>query len=67
MRDEMLIKSKEHYDLMDNFEKTFHCERLDKEDKELWSKGNVYQSGEVNKLFLAFRLGYSAGKQEYQQ
>ena len=63
----MLVKSKEHYDLMSSFERIFCNERLDKEDKKLWAKCNVYQSGEVNKLFLAFRFGYSTGKQEHQQ
>ena len=61
-----MLRSKEYYDMMATFEKNFSCERFDKEDKELWSKGIVYQSGEVNKLFRAFELGYSSAKQEYQ-
>jgi len=62
----MLLNSKEHYDLMDNFDKIFKYEILDKEDKSLWLKGRIYQSGQVNSLFAAFRFGYAAGKQEYQ-
>ena len=62
----MSLFSKEHYDLINDFERNF-SERFDKEDKSLWAKSIIYQDGEVNKLFLAFRLGYSAGKKEYQQ
>lgn len=55
--------SKEHNDLMRQFEHDFKCERLDREeDKKLWSLGHIYQSGEVNRLFLAYRLGYSFRK-----
>lgn len=58
----VMLHTKEHYDLMAKFERDFKHERLDKEDKELWSKGRIYQSGAVNSLFLAYRLGYSFGK-----
>ncbi len=58
----MMLNTKEHYDIMSQFEILFnHC-RLDKENKELWGKGRVYQDGKVNDLFLAYRLGYSFGK-----
>lgn len=61
----MQLHTKEHYDLMAQFERTFQNERLDREtDKELWIKGRIYQSGETNKLFLAYRLGYAFGKAE---
>jgi hypothetical protein len=53
--------SKEHYDLMAQFEREYPFERLDREPKELW-KTNVYQDGRVNSLFLAYRRGYSLGK-----
>lgn len=57
------ILSKEHMDLMCQFERDFKYERLDREeDKKLWSLGRIYQSGEVNRLFLAYRLGYSFRK-----
>ena len=60
----MKLTSKEHYDLMLMFEREFAgTARLDREkDKELWKKGQVYESGETNKLFLAYRKGYSFGK-----
>lgn len=57
----MLI-SKEHHDLMAAFEKEFVGHRMDREDKTLWAKGNIYQNGETNNLFLAFRRGAAYGK-----
>jgi hypothetical protein len=57
-----MLKTKEHYDLMAQFEREFKGMRLDKEDKELWHKGIIYQNGETNNLFDAFRRGYSLGK-----
>lgn len=44
------------------FEREFKYERLDKEEKDMWSKGRIYRDGLVNKLFLAYRSGYSLGK-----
>jgi hypothetical protein len=62
-REAFSIKSKEHYELMLDFEKQFKGKRLDREsNKELWAIGQVYESGEVNILFLAFRRGYELGK-----
>jgi hypothetical protein len=57
-----LIISKEHIELMFNFEKNFPHLRLDKEDKSMWAKKRIYQNGAVNDLFLAYRLGYALGK-----
>jgi len=57
-----MLKSKEHYDLMTQFETEFKGKRLDREDKTLWSIGQVYQNGEVNELFKAYRRGYSLGR-----
>ena len=59
---EYKILTKEHYDLMAEFEKNFKHLRLDKEEKSLWKDGHIYQDGEVNQLFKVFRLGYSYGK-----
>ncbi len=57
------VLSKEHMDLMCQFERDFKQERLDREeDKELWYRDRIYQSGKVNSLFLAYRLGYSFRK-----
>lgn len=57
----MGIVSKEHYELMDQFEKEFSG-RMDREDKALWSKGIIYCDGGINELFKAYRRGYSLGK-----
>ena len=58
-----VIATKEHYDLMAQFERVYKGLRFDREvDKNLWKMGYVYQSPETNKLFLAFRMGYSYGK-----
>lgn len=51
------LLSKEHYDLMAQFERE-HSGRFDKEDKALWPNGFIYQDGHVNELFLAYRRGY---------
>jgi len=53
-----MLKSQEHYDLMSAFERT-HRGRMDKEPKESWSRGIIYQDGHVNELFLAYRNGYA--------
>ena len=59
----MGIGTKEHYDLIEMFEREYRGEgRFDKEDRSLWPKGNVYQSGEINRLFLAYRRGFAYGK-----
>ncbi|TQV80351.1 hypothetical protein [Denitrobaculum tricleocarpae] len=57
----MVLTSKEHYELMEMFEAEFKDYRLDKEQKALWPKGVVYQSGETNALFLAYRRGVAYG------
>lgn len=57
-----MLFSKEHYDLMAVFEKEFRGFRLDKESKDLWKNGVIYQNGETNNMFLAYRKGYSYGK-----
>jgi len=57
-----MLTSKEHYDLMAQFESEFRGHRLDRERKEMWARGNVYQDGTVNNLFLAYRRGYTLHK-----
>jgi hypothetical protein len=57
-----MLNTKEHYDLMAKFERDFKYERLDKESKDLWHKGRIYQDGKVNSMFLAYRMGYAYGK-----
>jgi uncharacterized membrane protein len=59
----MTLISKEHYDLIAMFEKIYAGEfRLDKEDKSMWSKGFIYQHGDANRMFKAFRHGVAYGK-----
>lgn len=58
----MTIGSQEHYDIMSMFEREFKGIRLDKEAKDMWPKGHVYQNGDVNNLFLAYRRGVALGK-----
>ena len=57
----MTLFSQEHYDLIAMFDREFRGLRLDKENKDLWSKGHIYQNGEVNNLFLAYRKGFALG------
>lgn len=59
----MTLTSKEHYDLIAMFDKIYAGHfRLDKENKAMWSKGYVYQHGDANRLFNAFRQGVAYGK-----
>lgn len=58
----MQLTSKEHYELMANFETSFKHHRLDKEPKDLWPRGVVYQDGKVNEIFKAYREGYALHK-----
>lgn len=57
----MTLFAQDHYDLMVMFEK-LKLGRLDKEQKEFWAKGRIYQDGRVNDLFLAFRQGVAYGR-----
>lgn len=47
---------------MDMFEREFKGMRMDREDKSIWRMERIYQSGETNNLFLAYRRGYAFGK-----
>ncbi len=60
----MNVNDKEHFDLMKQFGKDMGLNEcyLRQEPKKLWPLGVVYAHGETNKLFLAYRLGYSFGK-----
>jgi len=62
----MQIKTQEHIDLMEFFERRYSHLRLDREAKEFWPKGRIYQNGEANDLFVAFREGAAYGKSVYQ-
>lgn len=60
----MELKSQEHIDLMAMFEREHHG-RMDKERKDLWPMGRIYQDGQVNELFLAYRKGYALARCVY--
>lgn len=57
-----MLNTKEHIDLMNMFEREFKGRRLDKETKQDWARGIVYQDGMTNELFLTYRKGYAFGK-----
>jgi len=61
----MQIHTSEHYEMMKEFEKLYYNLRLDKEPKILWKRGRIYQNGETNDKFLAFRAGYSLARCVY--
>lgn len=56
--------SQEHYDLIEMFDREFYDMRLDKEAKDIWAKGHIYQSDETNRLFLAYRKGCAFGRNQ---
>jgi hypothetical protein len=56
-----MLKTQEHIDLIAMFEKEFSG-RFDKQSKSLWPMGRIYQDGQVNEQFLAYRKGYAFGK-----
>lgn len=60
----MELTSKEHYELMADFERIFSKGyRLDREkNKDFWKIGHVYEDGKTNLLFTAFRSGYQYGR-----
>ena len=51
--------TREDYEMMAQFEKEYRYLRLDREEKSRWVKGNIYQDGHANELFLAYRKGYA--------
>ena len=58
----MTLKSKEHYELLAQFEKEFGDFKLGREPKRLWKRGIIYTDGVINRMFDAYRRGYSLGK-----
>lgn len=59
-----MLVTKEHYDLLTQFERE-HSGRFDKEAKEFWPRGIIYQDGRVNEQFLAYRRGYAFAVADY--
>jgi hypothetical protein len=60
-----MLKTQEHVDLMKQFEAE-HSGRLDREPKEIWPQGHIYQDGRLNELFLSYRRGYALAKATFQ-
>ena len=58
----MKLLDTEHYELIAMFEKEYSHRRLAKEPKDYWPSGNVFQDGQTNELFQAYRRGYSFGR-----
>jgi len=64
----MSLLSKEHYEMIEFFDRTFKGQfRLDKEDKSMWAKGVIYQNDDANRLFKAFREGAAYGSSAVNQ
>jgi uncharacterized membrane protein len=60
---ELNLFGKEHYDLLDQFERDRGLRAPVREkDKEWWKRGYIYCNGEINKQFVAYRMGYTLGK-----
>lgn len=64
----MQLFSKEHYELLAQFEKQNNLtEDAREKDQEWWKRGYVYSNGETNRDFISYRKGYSFGKLIAQQ
>ena len=57
-----MLGTSEHWNLIAQFERDFKGENLEREDRDMWAKSHIYKNGNVNNLFLAYRMGYSYGK-----
>ena len=57
---ELKVTSKEHEDLMANFEQQFKVKPA-REPKDLW-KHSIYCDGYINRDFINFRNGYTLAK-----
>ena len=61
----MNIGSKEHYEILDKFEKAYKHLCVEREEKALWKKGQIYTHGYVNALYQAYIAGYALGRVNY--
>ena len=57
-----MLKSKEFYEIMNQFEKDAGYYDFTKESKSLWEKQIYYCNGQVNNLFRFYLLGYQNAK-----
>jgi hypothetical protein len=69
VEDQLTIGSTEHYEMIAGFEKAIARTpirtRFDKEPREDWKKGRIYQDMNTNDLFKAYAAGYAHGRCEY--
>ena len=56
------VHTKEFLELLATFERFKLGGRYDKEPRESWPRGDVYQDGETNQRFRMFHSGYEHGK-----
>jgi hypothetical protein len=61
----MKVGTKEHYELMEQFERDYPHLRLDRENGSLWTSGMFYENGETNNYFKFYSAGYSFGRSVY--
>lgn len=58
--------SAQHHEMMLAFERQSKVLpaslRFDREPRSFWANGNIYQDGQTNLLFLAYRLGHTEGR-----
>jgi len=57
----MFIETQEHHEMMYEFDK-LHKTTPKREPFSIWHTGYLYQDGEINKEFIAFRKGYALAK-----
>jgi hypothetical protein len=57
-----MLNTQEHADLVTQFERDVKYGPFAKEERAQWARGYIYQNGEVNQRFLAYRMGYAYGK-----
>lgn len=67
----MQIGTTEHYEMISGFEKHMKTSpiraRFEKEEKEHWNKGRIYQCGNTNDLFRVYSAGYALARCNYLQ
>jgi hypothetical protein len=63
----MMLKTQEHEEIIKMFEIEFKGRRFDKEPKAIWTMGRIYQDGQLNELFLAYRRGYAFAKATHRE
>lgn len=62
----MTLGSKEHYEVIELFERVYKVVNPVYESRDIQEKGFIYANGELNKSFQDFRKGYAAAKCIYQ-